>query len=101
MIRIAAGVRLPREVALWAMCEAVKDAFEKHGSEAIFTSGSDGKHSTGSEHYVGHALDWRTRHLPLETAKAIAADVKDRLGPDFDILLESAPPHLHTEWDPK
>lgn len=102
MISIAPDVRLPRDAAICAMILAVKDAFESRGFEAVITSGVEGKHMRGSEHYAGHALDWRTKHLPSTTiALEIRDEVVKRLGTDFDVILESEPPHLHTEWDPK
>lgn len=101
MIQVAPGVRLPREIALAVMVRVVEDAFEDHGSEATITSGREGTHSVGSEHYVGHALDWRTKHLPLAMAQTITATIKRALGPDFDVILEDNPPHLHIEYDPK
>jgi hypothetical protein len=101
MIRVVAGGRLPREIALAVMVQIVAEAFAVVGAEAIITSGVEGTHSRGSEHYVGHALDWRTRHLDPATAKSVRDDIAMRLGPDFDVILETAPPHLHVEWDPK
>lgn len=65
----------------------------------IITSGLDGKHSTNSLHYVGRALDIRTRHLQPLHRTLLKRHLKDRLGPDYDVVLEKT--HLHVEYDPK
>jgi hypothetical protein len=101
MIVVASGVRLSGAIALSVMVQVVAEAFAAVGSDAIITSGTEGTHSRGSEHYVGHALDWRTKHLSLAIAQQVRDDAALRLGPDFDVLLETTPPHLHTELDPK
>jgi hypothetical protein len=83
------------------MCEAVKDAFALRGRDCVITGGLEGVHTKGSEHYVGHALDWRTHHIPATEAEDIRDEVAAALGADFDVLLEENPVHLHVEWDPK
>lgn len=66
-------------------------------SECTVTSGVDGEHSIGSKHYVGHALDVRTKGVPgMDT---IAAQIRDSLGDEFDVILEGD--HLHVEFDPE
>lgn len=63
--------------------------------EMVVTSVSEGKHSPGSLHYVGHAFDMR---LPAEPALFVA-DLKSALGEEFDVVRESD--HIHVEWQPK
>ena len=77
--------------------------FKKHGTEAIITSGSDGKHSARSKHYPENnasgqveALDLRTWHVDPH---AVAADMREKLGANYDVVVESD--HLHIEYDPK
>ena len=66
----------------------------------VITSCLDGKHKIGSKHYTGHAIDIRTWNLPDPAHGLIAQNLlKDYLGPDYDIVLESD--HLHVEFDPK
>ena len=73
------------------------------------TCGTDGKHGQGSRHYFGNAVDIRTRDLPhnedeetgnnSEAAKHARQLLGQRLGNEFDVVLESD--HIHIEWDPK
>ena len=63
------------------------------------TSCTDGKHGTSSKHYIGSAFDVRTRDLTQEKVEMAAADLKDRLGTEFDVVVEGD--HIHTEHDPK
>ena len=67
----------------------------------VVTSVNDSRHRIGSLHYQGRAVDLRTRHLNRSEAESFADEVRDCLGPDFDVILEWNPPHLHIEYDPK
>lgn len=73
-------------------------------NECWITSANDGRHQVGSRHYDGLALDFRTRNVPVALRQGLAKDVRDALGPEFDVLLESfkqANEHLHVEYQPK
>lgn len=77
-----------------------KEVYEKFGVEFVITSGTDSVHGWSSEHYKGDAIDVRTRNIRSEQQKSlIAAQIKDCLTDDYDIVLESN--HLHIEYDPK
>ncbi len=65
----------------------------------VITSGSDGKHGPNSLHYSGQALDLRTNNLPPQAVQSIVDRLKEALGAQFDVVLESD--HLHLEWQPK
>lgn len=73
--------------------------------ELVITSAADGAHSPTSLHYAGAAVDLRTRNLPdTETRRRAVTDLGNRLGPDFDVVLEgegTANEHVHLEWQPK
>jgi len=78
------------------------DIFKKRGQEAVITSGADGKHSRASKHYAKNnfsgmveALDFRTWHVKAEE---VAQEARDKLGPDYDVVVEAT--HLHIEYDP-
>ena len=76
------------------------DRIWKHyGQELVITSARDGLHSAGSLHYYGLAVDCRTRYFDDITKKAVAAEVKEALGSDYDVILHST--HLHVEYDPE
>jgi len=84
-----------------------RDVFGAHGYDCILTSGLDGKHGGGAKpslHYSGQAVDFRVRHMPPELAPVVRAEMKEALGPDYDIVVEAAGTpnqHLHCEFDPK
>lgn len=63
------------------------------------TSCTEGKHSRGSKHYVGAALDLRTRNVSQAEAVEAVQKLRVGLGADFDVVLEST--HIHIEFDPK
>ena len=67
--------------------------------ELVVTSTTDGKHSTGSLHYVGHAFDMRTRDLSTRDAQALAGALRESLGQEFDVVVEKT--HIHVEFQPK
>lgn len=62
------------------------------------TSALDGLHSAGSLHYYGLAVDLRIHYFKPEEALAVAADLRECLGHDFDVVLHST--HIHVEYDP-
>ena len=100
MIKLKKGVRLlglATEMAVALMI--VAKAYEEIDKGCIITSGVEGRHSHGSDHYKGDALDFRTRHLHPVQAETLAMCIEERLGDDFDVVLEAT--HLHVEFDPK
>ncbi len=78
---------------------AAMTVFNALKEELILTSIRDGKHSQGSRHYIGLAIDIRIRHLSDEIAKLARDNIKKALTNDFDIILESD--HIHIEYDPR
>ena len=99
-MKLKPGVRIQgvsTEVAF--IMPAIAAAFEKCGCELTITSVIDGKHSRGSLHYSGNAIDLRTRHMHAESISRVVVLLKDALGDDFDVVKESN--HLHLEYDPK
>lgn len=85
----------------------------------VVTSGSDGAHKPGSFHYVSRALDVRflggdragaivaptgvdaagAWDMQKQLAQEWAARLRQVLGPDYDVVVESD--HIHVERDPK
>lgn len=92
-----ARIRGLRSEILFAIC-VVDEIFAQYGVEAVITSGIDGKHSRGSIHYSGGAVDLRSRDFADGDAERAVAKVKDALGPDFDVILEHN--HIHMEYQP-
>lgn len=72
---------------------------EKVGLPCVITSGSDGKHGPNSLHYCGKALDFRTNSLRPEQVHPVYMALKQALGAQYDVVLESD--HIHCEFDPK
>lgn len=60
------------------------------------TSTFTGKHITGSLHFKNRAFD---ALLPRTRVNTIAEEIRDFLGPEYDVVVESD--HIHFEWDPK
>ncbi len=87
---------LQPEIAL-AVAEA-REVYRGIGVELVITSLLDGKHMSGSKHYEGQAVDLRTRHIPAEDRALVTARLREALGPEYDVCLESD--HLHIEFDP-
>ena len=106
MIKLKGGIRLlgiKPEIVLAS--QVVTSVYEHMGHHCRITSGIEGTHSWGSEHYVGNALDYGLNDItPVEHRAKIVAMVKEALGEDFDVLHElagSPGEHLHVEYDPK
>lgn len=75
------------------------NASEGMGFDVIITAGVDGVHMKGSKHYTYEALDLRTSNIPPPLVPVYLDKLKTRLGPDYDVVLESD--HIHAEFDPK
>ena len=65
--------------------------------DCVITSANDSKHGPNSLHYKGQALDLRTRHLNGQGLQSVYHKLKESLGEQFDVVLESD--HIHLEWD--
>lgn len=92
-----ARIRGLRTEILFAVC-SVNEILAKHGAEMVITSGIDGNHSRGSIHYSGGAVDLRIWNIPEDKRKEAVKEMKEALGPDFDIVLERD--HIHMEYQP-
>lgn len=99
-LRLKQGVRIhgirPELLLALQISESVYREFD---TELIVTSVIDGKHSAGSLHYTGSAVDLRIRHLPQNQVETVRDEIAERLGSDFDAVLESD--HIHIEFQPK
>lgn len=67
------------------------------GFDITITSANDSKHMNGSKHYEDLAYDLRTRDLSKEQTQLLAQDIKARLGPAYDVVVEKD--HIHVEYD--
>lgn len=68
-----------------------------YGHNLTITSICDGTHGENSYHYDGYAIDIRTRMLSSDETSRVAAEIKNRLGPFYDVVIENT--HIHIEFD--
>lgn len=87
----------PAIIAMVVANDVLQELGIPHG--ATITSAIDGKHSRGSKHYSGNAFDVRTFELSDADREKARSMMADRMGEDFDVVLESD--HIHVEFDPK
>ena len=97
MIKVKRGVK-PKALVIAA---AAANANLDLDFDIVITSGTDGTHMVGSKHYTGEALDFRTQGVESTTLNLWVERVKERLGPDYQVIIESTPPHIHIEFDPQ
>jgi len=94
---LKAGVDISRLNRNIRRALSVVDAvFLDHNQEPILTSTYEGNHSAGSLHYANDAFDLR---LPDDNRLDIVTRIRERLGKDFDVIIEYD--HIHIEYDPK
>jgi len=100
MIKIKNGVKIlglkPEALLAINICSGI---LSRYGVDCVLTSVTDSVHGRGSFHYLGFAFDLRNRDLiPAKQDEALT-DLKEALGDEFDVVLESN--HFHIEWNPK
>lgn len=72
--------------------------------QMVVTSIGDGKHKTGSRHYLGLAADIRSRGLSDAEIEQALLRGKTYLTDEFDLIHEYPglpKQHFHLEFDPK
>ena len=69
------------------------------GYDTVITSCTNGKHSTGSLHYTGYAVDLRTHFMDTWEQQRVKNMIQVALNNEFDVVLEET--HLHIEFQPK
>jgi len=106
MIFLKRGVKLqgPAKVNLHPIwheyaLEEIEAVFVQYGSPCVITSAWEGKHRPDSLHYMGRALDFRTRTVKKSLRVALTVDIDDVLGIGWDVIFEGD--HLHVEYDPR
>lgn len=79
--------------------------WQKSGHELTVTACADGIHKKDSLHYVGKAVDIRTKDLEDHNTKiGLIKRLRERLTEDFDLVFEDegkSNEHLHLEYDIK
>lgn len=89
-----------------ALTAAAASAHALRLPQRVVTSARDSQHSRGSLHPEGKGLDLRGNDISVAQGRQWARDVRERLGPDYDVNFETfrddpANNHLHIEHDPK
>jgi len=101
MIKASANVT-PKAVFIICACVNVAEALNL---DIHITAVMNGKHMVGSKHYIGNAIDLRSKNFPtLEAKQDFLKKVLARLGPGYEGFLEDGKQlneHFHFEWDPK
>lgn len=72
--------------------------------QTVITSANDGRHSRTSLHYVGHAVDIRTKNVNRLRLETCIHKLREALGADYDVVMEDVNgpnEHCHVEWQPK
>lgn len=96
-VAVKQGVRLRGlDERMYPVIEAAADIWLNHSRRLVITSGLDGRHRKGSRHYLGMALDFRTRGFGLAARRRVTRQLSDVLGSGFKVLRESD--HIHVEY---
>ena len=98
MIRIKdrADVRGLQDV-MWDMVYDINPFYNELGHDLTITEGTGGTHSRASLHYVGLAVDIRTRML--KDKYGMFERIKSVLSSGFDVVFHDT--HIHIEYQPK
>jgi len=105
MNKIKQGVKIFGISPEMAMCHTIiQSIFNSMGFDCIPTSIIGKVHSKTSLHPDGCAIDYRTKHIPIDSTKELLLrNLKDAL-PQCDFILEhlgGMEEHIHAEYDPK
>lgn len=98
-LQLKEGVQLTATKAVLEILSGVRPVYAAFQVPCVVTSGRDGHHQKNSKHYTSEALDFRIRDLQPEQVRTLVQLCQERLGQDFDVILEQS--HLHIERDPK
>lgn len=97
---VVMDVLTPILPALW---EAER-IWTKHGIKegVTVTSANDSQHSHNSRHYIGLALDFRSRRYGWSEDKSqqVAHELQRSLGDEYFVLNEYSKSHIHVEYRP-
>jgi hypothetical protein len=84
---------------VWEAIYKADEIYSGYGVDTVITSGLDSKHSFGSFHYIGLAVDLRTRHVPEAARYEIFLKLTEKLKDDYDVIHHQT--HIHVEYDPR
>ena len=108
MIRVKPGVQLSDVQAIAVLINVAESVYRDHGLNCRITSGIDRPATRVGMglHPKGRALDFGIKDhawavLPADLVENIAAEMRQALGRDFDVVVELDKVHIHVEYDPK
>lgn len=90
------GIRPELLFAMFVVDQEFRDIAQE---ELVITSVVDGIHSRTSLHYSGAAFDCRIWNIATHKVNRLVPRIAEKLGIDFDVVLESN--HIHIEFQPK
>lgn len=93
-LKLLGGVKAPSVLVIAAAAINAKN-FLLFQTNTTVTSANDSTHMDGSLHYQDRALDFRTADMSPSQVARWAEEIRARLGPGFDVIIESD--HLHVE----
>jgi hypothetical protein len=96
-MKIKSGVQilgLKPEILIALM--VAEKIWSNHGQELVITSGTDGKHSENSRHYIGMAVDLRTRYFSESEKTIVTMDLQRELE-GFKVILHKT--HIHIQYN--
>lgn len=93
-LKLRGGVKAPSVLLIAAAAINAKN-FLLMQTNTLITSANDSTHKEGSLHYRDRALDFRTIDMTSYQIEAWADEIRKRLGPGFDVIIERD--HLHVE----
>lgn len=82
----------------------IQPIFMKENCNLVLTEVTGGKHKHESKHYIGQAVDIRSKNINPISKEIILDNCKIALGENFDFILEgkgTENEHYHLEYDPK
>jgi len=79
-------------------CILIKPILAKYKQDFVITEGTGGEHSQKSRHYIGYAVDVRTRDIANDAEKIrMSNEVRSVLGDEYYIKLHET--HLHIQFN--
>ena len=75
----------------------IQPLFDAIDVDFVITSCRDGKHSKNSKHYLGYAVDIRSREMDHLEQVALAQAIRKALTPEYYLLIEAD--HFHLQFN--
>ena len=68
-----------------------------HGQELVITSVKEGPHSKRSRHYIGYAVDVRSRDIEPDSIPLVESQMQSALGAEYFVQFERN--HFHIQFN--